>query len=64
MLNWLNGRKNSVAKTTYDGYMYNVKNGILPYFVKYDLLISEVKATRLEEYYNSMIERRVSPNTV
>jgi len=64
MLNWLNGRKNNVAKTTYDGYMYNVKNGILPYFVKCDLLISELKATHLEGYYNSMIERGVSPNTV
>jgi len=64
MLNWLSGRKSNVAKTTYDGYMYNVKNGILPYFVKHDLLISELKATHLEEYYNSMIERGVSPNTV
>ena len=64
MLNWLNGRKNNVAKTTYDGYMYNVKNGILPYFAKYDLLISEVKSTHLEGCYTSMIERGASPNTV
>lgn len=64
MLRWLKGRKFNVSKTTYDGYMYNVNNGILPYFRQYDPLISELKPSHLEAYYNAMLERGLSPNTV
>lgn len=64
MLRWLKGRKSNVSKTTYDGYMYNVNNGILPYFRQYDPLISELKTSHLEAYYNAMLERGLSPNTV
>jgi len=64
MLKWLQNRRPHVSKTTYDGYTYNVNNGILPYFRQYDLLISELRAHHLEAYYNAMLERGLSPNTV
>ena len=63
LLLWLEEIKITVAKTTYAGYRYNVKNTIAPYFNAKGIRLSALSAYALNEFYQEQ-RKRVSANTV
>ena len=64
MLMWLKGMKNKVSATTYSGYKQCICNSICPYFKEKRILLNEIKPKHVHDYYNHLLERAVSSNTV
>jgi Site-specific recombinase XerD len=64
MLQWLHSQRHKVSNTTYDSYTYIVKNAVVPYFCAQKILLSEIKAYHINEYYHSLLKKGLSPNTV
>lgn len=62
---WVDSVKSSLEKNTYTGYRNIIENSIIPYFIKLNLGLSELKAIHLQEFYTFLLnERELSANTV
>ena len=64
MLLWLEKNKNTVEITTYAGYKRNIKNVIAPYFNKRGITLAMMSGDIIDDFYDSELERGISPNTV
>lgn len=67
LLEWLEMTKNSIEITTYGGYEYTVKRGIIPYFEPKKLTLKDLEKNPkvIQDYYQYEIqERKLSTNTV
>ena len=64
MISWLNSRKKEVAKATFDSYSFIVKNNIIPYFKEQKIFLSDLKPIHINDYYQSLLNRGLSANTV
>ena len=61
---WLKRRESSLQKTTYDGYESVVGRHIAPYFRKKGITLQALRTSDLEDYYEVMLKRGLSPNTL
>ncbi len=64
MLLWLKGQKEKLSQTSYSSNAYIIKNGIVPFFQDQMIPITELKVFHVESYYQSLLDRGLSPNTV
>lgn len=64
MLQWLEKNKNTIELTTYSGYKRNITSVIAPYFNKRGITLGGLSGEIIDEFYNSELERGLSPNTV
>lgn len=64
MLAWLKDVKSQVAKSTYLSYTEIVKKGIVPYFQDNPVLLMDVAPMHIENYYQYLLERGLSNNTI
>jgi integrase len=62
--NWLKTMKNSVKPTTYDNYCIIYNRHIKPYFNERSINLDSLTPMQLQEYYNSLLEKGLSANTV
>ena len=63
--NWLNSIKAGLQPSTMRGYSINVKRVIVPYFKPKNILLNELKARHIQEFYTyCLTEKKVNPNTV
>lgn len=62
LLLWSEEIKITVAETTYEGYRYNVKNTIAPYFNAKGIRLSALSSYVLDEFYQE--QRKQVSNTV
>ena len=49
---WLENKKETVEKCTWDGYYNSVEEHIIPYFKDLDLNLKDIKPMHISEYYN------------
>ena len=61
---WLNNRQNEIAKATFDSYSFIVMKNIVPYFKKQKILLSDLKPIHIDAYYQTLLNRGLSANTV
>lgn len=61
---WLTGMKSKVSPSTYESYQNIVANTMIPYFNEYKLTLCSVKPIHIEMLYQSLLNRKLSPNTV
>ena len=62
---WLNNIKFGLQPSTIRGYSTNIESAIIPYFKTKNILLNELKAKHIQEFYTYCIdEKKVSPNTV
>lgn len=65
MKSWLNIVRSQVVASTYVGYARVVENSIIPYFEEKGILLIELSASDIQDYYQYLLsERKVSANTV
>lgn len=64
MMSWLKNMEDKVAPTTFISYKNIVQNSICPYFRERGILLYDLKPIHIEEYYEEMLERDISNNTV
>lgn len=64
MLRWLESKKPSIELTTYNGYCYNVKTVISPYFQNKGILLKNLKSHDIQDFYDDMIIKGLSSTTV
>lgn len=61
---WLfNVKKNEVKASSFESYESIYRNYIKPYLIA-DLPISDLKSLKIQEFYNSLIKEKITPNTV
>lgn len=57
--------KNDLEKNTIDSYERNVRNYIVPYFSDHkSVTLNTIKVRHIEDFFNYLIEKELSPNTV
>lgn len=61
---WLKQMQLTVSPTTFRAYSTIIHGSICPYFKPLNLLISELKPRHIAEYYDSLLNRGLSPVTV
>lgn len=64
MKEWLEHMEKQVAPTTFHSYQSIVLNGICPYFEKRQIRLCDLKARDIEAYYDHLMKKGLSPNTV
>lgn len=65
MKKWLKDLKSNIEYNTYRSYKINLENTIIPYFEPKKILLSELKAKDIQEFYNYLLnQRNLSANTV
>ncbi|MGM9607080.1 MAG: tyrosine-type recombinase/integrase [Oscillospiraceae bacterium] len=63
MLQWLAKMKSKISPTTYHSYKCTIESGICPYFRERRIPLSKLCAADLEEYYEYLQKKGISPNT-
>lgn len=61
---WLRSQKSQLAPNTFENYSLVVQNKIMPFFSDRQIALCELEADDLMAYYNEMIEKGKSANTV
>lgn len=63
---WLYSRKGEIAQATYDSYEFIIQRQIAPYFKEQErkVLLSDLKPIHISNYYQHMMAKGLSPNTV
>lgn len=64
MYKWLEFRKNDVRKSTYLSYKQAIESNIKPYFDRINATLNSVTSEQIQEFYDNLIERGRTPNTV
>ena len=65
LTNWLESIKYGLQPDTIRGYTMNIENVIIPYFKKKNILLKNLKAKDIQEFYtHCLIERKVAPSTI
>ena len=57
MEQWLEAIKSEVKQTTYGGYQLNVEKAIAPYFRKKRILLQELTAEDINDFYTEQLKR-------
>lgn len=63
LVRWLEIAKSTIAITTYSSYDGLLKSSILPWFRKKDILLTQLTAKHIQDFYTAQL-KRVKPNTV
>ena len=63
MQNWLESYKHNIEENTYDSY-YTVVNKITNYFSGKNIKLKDLKPKHIQDFYNSLYKKGLSPNTV
>lgn len=62
---WLNSIKSGLEPNTIRGYTMNIERKIIPYFEPKKILLSDLKAKHIQEFYTYCLnEKKLNPNTV
>lgn len=61
---WLNFRKNDVRRSTYLSYKQAVESNIKPYFDSIHATLGGVTPEEIQDFYDGMLEKGLTPNTV
>lgn len=64
MKDWLERMRYHVSPSTYSGYQSYVLNSICPYFDEHGTTLQELHAKDLQGYYDSLLKKGLSANTV
>lgn len=64
MYQWLEVRKHSIRRSTYEGYKMAINSSIKPYFDKIKAELETVKPQQIQEYYNQMLKSGLTGSTV
>lgn len=63
MQNWLESYKHNIEENTYDSYC-TVVNKITNYFSGKNIKLKDLKPKHIQDFYNSLYKKGLSPNTV
>ncbi len=63
MQNWLESYRHNIEENTYDSYC-TVINKIVEYFSKKNILLKHLKPIDIQNFYNYLYKKGLSPNTV
>ena len=63
MQNWLESYKHNIEENTYDSYS-TVVNKITNYFSGKNIKVKDLKPKHIQDFYNSLYKKGLSPNTV
>ena len=63
MQNWLESYKHNIEENTYDSYC-TVVNKITNYFSGKNIKVKDLKPKHIQDFYNSLYKKGLSPNTV
>lgn len=64
MMTWLDHHKRNLAKTTFCAYSDILNGYIVPYFQSRSILLTALKPVDIEDYYQFLSEKGLSPNTI
>lgn len=61
---WLDGQRQFLQITTWEGYDIIISNHVLPFYQSTNLKLTDVKGYHLQDYYNAMLGGGLSPSTL
>ncbi len=61
---WVDEQENFLKPTTLSGYRGIVKNHIVPFFSKKQILLVDINPQHIQEYYNSKVKSGLSPGSI
>ena len=61
---WLDYRSHSIRISTYDGYKTIIDSSIKPFFDSKEVKLSNITTKHIQDYYQSLLNRGLSANTV
>ncbi len=61
---WLETYKIKIRDSTYQGYRNQIYKSMCPYFDSINLMLTDVKPYHIQDYYNHLIGKGLSPNTI
>jgi len=64
MLLWIEHMRHKLSPVTYVSYELTVKKSIIPFFEQKRIRLSELKHRDIEDYYNDLLDRGLSANSV
>ena len=64
LLHWLDIEKQEIQPSTYSEYKRVIESHIAPYFEEKSLITSNIHHRHIQEYYQTLLEKGLSANTV
>ncbi len=68
MMLWLENRRDDkrhpIRQNTYEGYERKVKKYIVPYFDRTGMMLVDLEATDIDDFYDFLFDNGLSANTV